>query len=57
MRLSALSEEVDKMQKQLSKEEIYAALNERHSPEIQAVLSAGNVAIAGVGGLGSNVAY
>ena len=57
LRLSALSEEVDKMQKQLSKEEIYAALNERHSPEIQAVLSAGNVAIAGLGGLGSNVAY
>ena len=45
------------MQKQLSKEEIYAALNERHSPEVQAVLSAGNVAIAGLGGLGSNVAY
>lgn len=45
------------MQKQLSKEEIYAALNERHSPEIQTVLSAGNVAIAGLGGLGSNVAY
>ena len=45
------------MQKQLSKEKIYAALNERHSPEIQAVLSAGNVAIAGLGGLGSNVAY
>lgn len=45
------------MQKQLSKEEIYAALNERHSLEIQAVLSAGNVAIAGLGGLGSNVAY
>ena len=45
------------MHKQLSKEEIYAALNERHSPEIQAVLSAGNVAIAGLGGLGSNVAY
>ena len=52
-----MSEEVDKMQKQLSKDEIYAALNERHSPEIQAVLSAGNVAIAGLGGLGSNVAY
>ena len=52
-----MSVEVDKMQKQLSKEEIYAALNERHSPEIQAVLSAGNVAIAGLGGLGSNVAY
>ena len=52
-----MSEEVDKMQKQLSKEKIYAALNERHSPEIQTVLSAGNVAIAGLGGLGSNVAY
>ena len=52
-----MSEEVDKMQKQLSKEEIYAALNERHSPEIQAVRSGGNVAIAGLGGLGSNVAY
>ncbi|MBD9219219.1 MAG: sulfur carrier protein ThiS adenylyltransferase ThiF [Clostridiales bacterium] len=45
------------MQKQLSKEEIYAALNERHSPETQAILSEGNVAIAGLGGLGSNVAY
>ena len=45
------------MQKQLSKEEIYAALNERHSPETQEKLSAGNVAIAGLGGLGSNVAY
>lgn len=52
-----MSEEVDKMQKQLSKEEIYAALNERHSPETQAILSEGNVAIAGLGGLGSNVAY
>ena len=52
-----MSEEVDKMQKQLSKEEIYAALNERHSPETQEKLSAGNVAIAGLGGLGSNVAY
>ena len=45
------------MQKQLSKEEIYAAINERHSPETQEKLSAGNVAIAGLGGLGSNVAY
>ena len=52
-----MSEEVDKMQKQLSKEEIYAALNERHSPETQAILLEGNVAIAGLGGLGSNVAY
>lgn len=34
-----------------------AALNERHSPEKQALLSEGRVAIAGLGGLGSNVAY
>ncbi len=43
--------------KVLSKEEIMAALNERHSPEKQKLLSAGRVAIAGLGGLGSNVAY
>ena len=43
--------------KVLSKEEIMAALNERHSPEKQKHLSAGRVAIAGLGGLGSNVAY
>ena len=42
--------------KVLSKEEIMAALNERHSPEKQKHLSAGRVAIAGLGGLGSNVA-
>lgn len=41
----------------LTKEEIYTALDERHSPETQKLLSAGNVAIAGLGGLGSNVAY
>lgn len=40
-----------------TKEEIKAALEERHSPEIQEKLSAGRVAIAGLGGLGSNVAY
>lgn len=45
------------MQHTLTKEEIYAALDERHSPETQKLLSAGNVAIAGLGGLGSNVAY
>ncbi len=45
-----------KKEKVLSKEEI-AALNERHSPEKQKLLSAGRVAIAGLGGLGSNVAY
>ena len=41
----------------LTKEEIYTALDERHSPETQKLLSAGNVAVAGLGGLGSNVAY
>lgn len=45
------------MEKILTKEEIKAALEERHSPEIQEKLSAGRVAIAGLGGLGSNVAY
>ena len=45
------------MGSRLTKEEIQAALNERHSPEIQAMLSGGKVAIAGLGGLGSNVAY
>ena len=39
----------------LSKEEIETALNERHSPEKQKLLSAGQVTIAGLGGLGSNV--
>lgn len=34
----------------LTKEEIYTALDERHSPETQKLLSAGNVAIAGLGG-------
>lgn len=40
----------------LSREQIYDALNERHSKEIQELLNHGNVAIAGLGGLGSNVA-
>ena len=40
--------------KVLSKEEIMDALNERHSSEKQKLLSAGRVAIAGLGGLGSN---
>ena len=30
----------------LTKEEIYTALDERHSPETQKLLSAGNVAMA-----------
>ena len=41
----------------LSKEEIETALNERHSSEKQKLLSVGQVTIAGLGGLGSNVAY
>lgn len=45
------------MGEQLTKEQIMEALNERHSPEKQRQLSAGSVAIAGLGGLGSNVAY
>ena len=41
----------------LSKEQILAALNERHSPEKQSLLSSAHVAVAGLGGLGSHVAY
>lgn len=44
-------------EKILSKEEITAALNERHTAEKQKLLSQGKVTIAGLGGLGSNVAY
>lgn len=40
----------------LTQEEITAALVERHSKEVQEKLSQGRVAIAGLGGLGSNVA-
>lgn len=39
-----------------SKEQIDYALKERHSPETQDCLNRGKVAIAGLGGLGSNVA-
>ena len=44
-----------KTTKVLTKEEIQAALEERHSPEKQKKLSEGRVTIAGLGGLGSNV--
>ena len=42
---------------QLTKKEIDEALNERHSQEVQQKLAAGYVTIAGLGGLGSNVAF
>ena len=45
-----------KTENKLTKEQIYDALNERHSAETQELLNRGNVAIAGLGGLGSNVA-
>ena len=44
-------------EQKLTREQINAALNERHSPRIQSLLSKVNVAIAGLGGLGSNIAY
>lgn len=40
-----------------TRDEILEALNERHSPQTQRILSGGRVAIAGLGGLGSNVAF
>lgn len=40
-----------------TEEQILQALNERHSPETQGMLSKGRVAVAGLGGLGSNVAF
>lgn len=39
------------------KSEIYDALNTRHSPQTQERLNNAHVAIAGLGGLGSNVAF
>ncbi|MDY5987074.1 sulfur carrier protein ThiS adenylyltransferase ThiF [Sporofaciens sp. SGI.106] len=44
------------MQNLLTREQISEALINRHSSEIQEKLTSGNVAIAGLGGLGSNVA-
>lgn len=44
-------------EQELTHEQINKALCERHTPEIQELLSRGNVAIAGLGGLGSNIAY
>lgn len=44
-------------EQKLTHEQINEALYERHTREIQELLSRGNVAIAGLGGLGSNIAY
>lgn len=44
-------------EQKLTHEQIYEALYARHTPKIQELLSRGNVAIAGLGGLGSNIAY
>ena len=41
----------------LTKEEIREALVERHSEEVQSKLDKAKVAIAGLGGLGSNIAF
>lgn len=41
----------------LSQKEIQEALCERHSPEIQEKLNNAHVSIAGLGGLGSNIAF
>lgn len=40
----------------ITQKDIQCALEERHSPETQALLSKGSVAVAGLGGLGSNIA-
>ncbi len=39
-----------------TKEEMYRALEERHGAELQKKLTAANVAVCGLGGLGSNIA-
>lgn len=44
------------VESRFTKEQLVQALNERHSPETQEYLNRGKVAIAGLGGLGSNVA-
>ena len=41
----------------LSEQEIYEALCSRHTKEVQDRLAAARVAVAGLGGLGSNVAF
>lgn len=41
----------------LTREEIRKALEERHTPSVQQKLAEASVAVAGLGGLGSNVAF
>lgn len=41
----------------ITEEEIQRALAERHSPEVRQKLARARVAVAGLGGLGSNVAF
>ena len=40
-----------------TKEEWYAALSERHGKKIQSIFESATVAICGLGGLGSNIAF
>ena len=40
-----------------TKEEWYSALSERHGEKIQNVFESATVAICGLGGLGSNIAF
>ncbi|MDD7114006.1 MAG: sulfur carrier protein ThiS adenylyltransferase ThiF [Lachnospiraceae bacterium] len=49
--------EMEELRKIFLEDDIKQALNERHSVETQEKLSKGRVAIAGLGGLGSNVAF
>lgn len=48
---------LDILEKQLTREEIQEALIARHSKKVQEKLNKAKVAIAGLGGLGSNVAF
>ena len=49
--------EMGELRKIFLEDDIKQALNERHAVETQEKLSKGRVAIAGLGGLGSNVAF
>ena len=45
------------MEYMIQKEQLHRALTKRHSPQVQEKLDLGQVAVAGLGGLGSHVAY